>query len=350
MRKLVGLMKGCPFLIVSGAIIGFLLLGIASPPVGWAAPEKTKIKITHAVTSLAFIQSYIAQTQGFFKDEGFEEVELITTRGGGPDVQAVLAGDAEFTVNDGLQILPAVAKGKKLMCVLATQDRVIINVTMYAGTAKRLRLTEKTPYAKKAAALRGLKIGITRPGAMTWQLARFTVAKAGMDPDKDAEIVGLGGGAAVAAGLEQGSVDVIYISVPLGEKVVARGKGMTFIDNARGEDPNLKTFFMEGVWVLPSFIKENPNTVSAAVRALKRASDWVLSNPPERVADALEPILGGLGKELLVSGVQKVVPAISKTGRYDNESLRTTQDVLVLNGYLKQRFKLNDLFTDRFLK
>lgn len=314
-----------------------------------AAPEVSKLVMTQAVTSLAFIQNYIAAELGFFADEGLD-VEVVVTRGGGPDVQAVLAGDAAFTVNDGAQILPAVARGQDLTCLMATLDRNIINVSMLKETAERLSVGPESPIEEKLAALAGLNIGITRPGSLTWQLARFNLNTAGLDPETGATIVGLGGGPAVAAGLENGDVDAIYISVPLGERVVHSGRAITLIDNAKGEDPNLPRFMMEGLWATPGFVAENPNTCHAMIRALSRASEFVLNQSVPEVSAALTNTFGALGEEVLAIGVEKVRAAVSRTRIFDQETLDHTQKVLMLNDALDAPFNIGTLFDSSFLE
>lgn len=313
-----------------------------------ATPEFKNIKITQAVPSLAFIQNYLAKELGYFADEGLN-VEVVITMGGGPDVQAVLAGDAAFTVNDGAQVLPALSKGLKLTCLMATMDRNVINVSMLKSVAEKLSVGPDSDIKSKLLALKGLKIGVTRPGSLTWQLARFNLANAGLNPDQDAQIVGLGGGAAVGAGLDKGIVDVIYISVPLGERVVMAGKAITLIDNAAGQDPSLPKFLMEGLWATPDFIGDNPNTVSACIRALKRATDFAIGNSAADVAKALKGPFGGLGMDLLTFGVERVKPAIARSYRFDQSVLDYTQDVLMVNGAIKTRTTIGQIFDGSYL-
>lgn len=323
--------------------------GLGLPRSARAAPEVSRLVMTQAVTSLAFIQNYIAAELGYFADEGLD-VEIVVTRGGGPDVQAVLAGDAAFTINDGAQILPAVAKGLPLTCLMATLDRNIINVSMLKDTAEQLSVGPESPIEDKLAALAGLNIGITRPGSLTWQLARFNLNTAGLDPETGATIVGLGGGPAVAAGLQNGDVDAIYISVPLGERVVHSGQAITLIDNANGEDPNLPNFMMEGLWAKPDFVAENPNTCRAVIRALSRASEFVLDENVGDVSAALTSTFGALGEEVLAIGVNKVKAAVSRSRVFDQTMLDHTQKVLLLNKALETPFEIDSLFDPRFLE
>jgi NitT/TauT family transport system substrate-binding protein len=335
-RRFLGMAAGSGLALVPGLRSAF------------AAPEVRKITITQAVPSLAFIQNYVAQSQGFFKDAGLE-VEIVVTQGGGNDVKAVLSGDAAFTANDGAQVIPAIVRGQRLTCVQALLNKNIVNVSMSVAAAKKLGVSAADPIAKRLALLKGLNIGVTQPGALTWQLARFNLVKAGFNPDRDATIVGLGGGPAVAAALEKGDVDVIYISVPIGERIVSGGKAITYIDNAKGDDPNLATFMMEGLWAQPGFIDKNPGTVRAMVTALQRASAFIVNSPIEKTVEALKPALGSMGEPLLKLGVEKVRPSVASTGRFTQRDLDVTQGVLLENKIIARKVTLQEVFTDRFL-
>ncbi|MZR31604.1 ABC transporter substrate-binding protein [Sneathiella litorea] len=314
----------------------------------FAASSLQKITVTQAVTSLAFIQNYLASELGYFKDEGLD-VEIVVTRGGGPDVQAVISGDAAFTVNDGAQVLPAVARGLDLKCIMATLDKNIINVSMVKETADRLNLTPESPIEQKLAALKGLKIGVTRPGSLTWQLARFNLLKAGLNPDTDATIVGVGGGPAVAAALDNKDVDVIYISVPLGERVVNSGNAITLIDNSNGQDPNLPSFMMEGLWATPEYMASNPETCKAMVSALSKASKFILENDAKTISEPLKPVFGALGDDVLQIGAGMVKAAVSSSGEFSQETLDVTQNVLTSNKSIERTMTLNEVFDGQFL-
>jgi len=327
---------------------GGALLGGANLRAQGAAQGGKAIRVTHAVTSLAYIQSYVAQYKGFFKENGLS-AELVDTGGGGPDVQLVLGGRAELTVNDGAQILPALLKDQKLVCVLSLLNRSIVNATMRKETAEQLGITASTPFAEKIKKLKGLRIGVTRPGALTWQQARSNLVAAGLNPDQDATVIGVGGAPALAAALEFGKVDVIYISMPVGEKLVQDGKAITFIDNARGEDPKLANFLMEGLWVTPDFIAKSPDVVASAVRAYSKASAFILSSRPEEIAEVVKPALGSLGDAVLVEGIRRVQPAVSKTGRIEAAELETTQALLRMNGFMERSVSLQEVFNGRFL-
>ena len=306
------------------------------------------IRVTQAVTSLSYIQGYVAREKGFFREEGLA-AELVDTGGGGPDVQLVLAGRAELTVNDGAQVFPALQQGQTLRCVLSLFDRSIVNATMRKETAERLAISPGTPFKEKLALLKHLRIGVTRPGALTWQQARYNLISGGLNPDRDAELIGVGSGPALAAALEFGKVDVIYISMPIGEKLVQDGKAITLVDNARGEDPNLPNFLMEGLWATPDYIKANREVVAAAVRAYAKASKFATTASVDEVLGAVRPALGSLGDAILLDAIKRVQPAISRSGRLVEADVDVTQRLLRMNGMLTASFTLADVFDPSFV-
>jgi NitT/TauT family transport system substrate-binding protein len=328
--------------VITGIGAALLSAGV-NPTIALGQGAAKPLRITHAVTSLAYMQSYIAQQNGYFKEAGFAP-QIIDTGGGGPDVQLVLGGRAELTVNDGAQILPALQQGQKLICVLGLLNRSIVNATISKAAAKKIGLTEATNFQQRIKLLKGLKIGVTRAGALTWQLARFNLVSAGLDPDKDAQVVAVGGPPALAAALDNGAIDVMYISMPIGEKLIQEGKASSFINNANGDDPKLSNFLMEGLWATPEYLAGNRDTVAAAVGAYKKASQFIRESAPEAVVASLKPALESLGDAVLLDSVKRLQPAVSATGKVTAEELDTTQAVLKQNGVLNKTFTLAEVF------
>ena len=85
------------------------------------------------------------------------------------------------------------------------------------------------------------------------------------------------------------------------------------------------------------------------VRALTRANQWALNGTPEQVADALKPSMTTIKPDLLLTGVQAVLPALSKDGRTSERSVQVTQDILEQAGILKKRVAYSDVVNNDFL-
>ena len=122
------------------------------------------------------------RANGYFTDENLA-VEVISTRGGGPDIKANLAGRVEFSIAAGTYQINAVKAGGKLIAVMSVLKRSIVNSAIRKDVAQRVGITENTPFMEKLKKLKGLTVGATRPGALTfnqgeyWQV-RFKVRSA----------------------------------------------------------------------------------------------------------------------------------------------------------------------------
>jgi NitT/TauT family transport system substrate-binding protein len=313
----------------------------------WAGAAE-KIKITTPVESLSASALYIARGQGLFAAEGLE-VEVVVTGGTGPDVQALLAGDSQFAYTPGTHLIEPVAKGQRVIGVMAGLHRLIINVALHKDVAQAKGITDRTPFEQKLKALNGMTLGPTRPGALTWQLADYLIKRAGYTPQKEVKVIAAGAGPVLLAALEHKKVDAIIMSSPIPETAVQRGHAIMFIDNVRGEDPNLSEFLMMSLVTRPDVAKERPETVQRTVRALVRANQWMLAKSPEEVRDALKGFLPKVDAQVLLQSIQGLRPAISPDGRISERSITATQDVLEAGGFLKERIPYSRLVSTEFL-
>lgn len=307
-----------------------------------------KVKLTMPVVALSMSPVYLAQARGYFADEGLD-VEMTSTGGGGPDIRALIAGEADFTFTTGDNVILAFQEGKRLLMVSSGLHRLFINWAMHKDAAKAKGITETTPLPQKLKALKGLTIGATNPGALTFHLATFVVRKAGYEPQKDVKIIAIGAGPSWIAALENRKVDVALTATPVPETAISRGFAIMFINNAKGEDSSIPEFLMENLITRPEVAEKNPDLVRRMVRALIKANKWALGSTPEQVAEALKPSLGKTDPAILIAGVKSVLPALSPDGRTSERSFKITQDILEQAGILKKRAGYSDIVTNDFL-
>ena len=291
---------------------------------------------------------FLAQNKGFFSDEKLE-VDVTSTNGGGPDIRALIAGDVDFSFTTGDNVILAQQEGKKLVMVMSGLNRLFINWAMHKEVAKSKGVTESMPLAEKIKALKGLTVGVTNPGALTAHLAAFVVRKAGYNPQQDVHIIPIGSGPTWLAALENRKVDVALTAPPVPDTAISRGYAILLINNAKGEDPSIAEFLMENLIARPDTVAKEGDMIRRMVRALTRANQWALQSKPEQVADALKPAMTTIQPDLLLAGVQAVLPALSKDGRISERSVQVTQDILEQAGILKKRITIADVATNDFL-
>jgi len=312
------------------------------------AQAPKKVKMTIPVIAHSMTPVFLAQNKGFFADEKLE-VDVTSTNGGGPDIRALIAGDVDFSFTTGDNVILAQQEGKKLVMVMSGLNKLFINWAMHKDVAKSKGVTESMPLAEKIKALKGLTVGVTNPGALTAHLAAFVVRKAGYNPQQDVHIIPIGSGPTWLAALENRKVDVALTAPPVPDTAISRGYAILLINNAKGEDPSIPEFLMENLIARPDMVAKEGDMIRRMVRALTRANQWALQNKPEQVADALKPSMTTIQPDLLLAGVQAVLPALSKDGRISERSVQATQDVLEQAGILKKRIAVADVATNDFL-
>ncbi len=328
------------------ALLLVFLSHLGAPPTSRA---QQRLTLTQPVDSLTFFQVYVGRTLGYFGDEGID-LEVVATAGGGPHLQAVLANRAQFTASPGTYQLNALKAGKRLVGVYDLLKRNIIGVVIHKEVAQKIGLSPTTPFADKLARLKGLTLGVTRPGALTYIMAEALIKRAGYVPNQDVRILAVGGGATIVPALQNRKVDLILISTPHPERAIIGGFGQWFINNALGEDPSLDPFMMSTLMVSPAYAEAHPDVVRKMVRALYRATQYIQKHPLDEVVRTVEPFFGDkLPPEILREAVRTVQAAVSSDGRMSPAAVRNTVRLMRGAGRLQQDFTLADVFTDRFL-
>lgn len=223
-------------------------------PAAKPKPEVSKIRLGLASPAIAFLPVYVADKLGYFKEEGLT-VELFTFSRGKDAVSAMIAGELDINSGGFSEPMDAQVAGQDIKAFYGTT-----NVIVYQWYGKK----EIT----KPDQLKGKKIAIAGLGGQTHMLTNFWLRKYGLDPAKDVQLVSAGGNRAPA--LISGQVDAALLSTP--DKFVAKRAGMTLLGDL---NDYLKGFPHDVYYAKQDFLKKNPETVRAFIRALNKASQKV---------------------------------------------------------------------------
>jgi NitT/TauT family transport system substrate-binding protein len=115
-------------------------------------------------------------------------------------------------------------------------------------------------------------LGVSSFGATADVVARMMFQKSGIDPEKDIKIIALGSDRARFSALKEGIVDVAVISPPAD----VEGKKMGFNVVARAYE--LFTFPFVGLGANAKKIKERPDEIKRAIKALVKANRYITAN------------------------------------------------------------------------
>jgi NitT/TauT family transport system substrate-binding protein len=258
---------------ISGTILGLLLLAGASPQ----AHALEVIKATQAVASFSFLPADYAQDAGYFKEEGLD-VQQIATKGGGPDMAALVSGNVNFNFGVGVYQINAIRAKRDLVTVLNMERRPSISVVISKAAAAKSGVKPDAPLKERAAALKGLRIGVTRPGSLTDKEIRRLMKLGGLK-EGDVKIVAIGSAKSMIAAIKLGQIDGFSISIPYDRLAVNQGLAVQWVDNPAGQDPAIDPFLMSSLVTTPTMVKEHPELVRKMVKALRHAIADIISKP-----------------------------------------------------------------------
>ncbi|UZE15542.1 ABC transporter substrate-binding protein [Pseudomonas sp. B21-054] len=250
------------------------------------AGEEKPLRVGY-VFAMANAPALIADKQGYYREEGLN-VDL-KALGDGPVIQqALAAGELDVAYVGTPPVYQWFSRG--------LQSRILAKVN-YGQAA--VIVDAKSPIT----ALEGLKgkklAGVKKGSGMDVLLRGYVLKeKAGLDPDKDLDIIDMPPGNMNAA-LERGIVDAAFSWEPFVSQSVLRGSSRILLDVNQA----LPQYPWYVVIALPKTLQERPDDVVKLLRAHRRAIAFLNEHPAESnrlIAEAfkLEAVQGADGKTI----------------------------------------------------
>src|SRR5215471_5437438 len=188
-------------------LVATLTLCLTSIP-AWAQ-SRTKLNVIYPAISGINAPLWYAAEQNFFQKYGID-AELIYIPSALQATRVVLAGDSPIAVSGGAPVVSAVLGGADLVFIGG-----VANVPAFYVMA--------LPEIKSVADLRGKTVGVTRFGSSTDFALRYLMQKNGFNPDKDVNILQLGGMPELAAALSKRLIVAAPLSAPTHIRARASG-------------------------------------------------------------------------------------------------------------------------------
>lgn len=281
-----------------------------------------KVRVTQSVASFDFMAADYARLNGLFAAEGLD-VEQIATRGGGPDLAALVSGDVEFNLSPGVNQINAIIGNRDVITIANIVNRSLIGVVISKEAAEKSGIKPDAPLAERAAALRGLKMGMTQPGALTDRQLQH-LARIGSLKEGDFQIISLGGAPSLVAAFERKQVDGYAIATPFDRIQVTKGAAVMWVDNARGDDPSIDPFMMTNVHTSKAYAQKNPEIVRSFVRALRRATQEIQDQPTEDVRKAVQAAFPNVTPEVMTLGIEALKKTLNPSGKVTEAMAKST--------------------------
>lgn len=281
-------------------LVGSTLLAAACAPPGPAAtaaptpvaatpaptptpkPPKDKVKLPTVVSYELNLPTLVAFAKDFFGEENIE-VEDFVIGSGGTTRAAVIAKEFDFGLFAFVHVPIARLAGSPWKAIAQTHDREIFSLVVRSQLKDRV----KTPKD-----LKGLKIGFTTPGAGAWAFAQIFAKQAGLVPEKDVELVSLGGDILTHfIALQTGRVDALSAWEPTTTRAIEQGVGYALIPIF---DPAVHKQVVGAekaaamlLVTREDVIAAKPDLARRMVNAHKKGLDFIRQNGAEAIADVV---------------------------------------------------------------
>ncbi|MDF2115203.1 ABC transporter substrate-binding protein [Roseiarcaceae bacterium H3SJ34-1] len=259
------------------AISAILASVIWQAGAGLAARE---FKLKYGIASVSFVYAplYIAEDQGFFKQEGVN-IEAIQLGGSSPAASATISGSVNFYVGLPQTAALAIAKGEKLSTFAVIAKQYGSDIVVSKEVADRLHLVPTMPVEERLNALKGLKVASWSPGGSPDMLIRFIAAKKHWTPEKDLTILPIGPSGPMLAALENKRIDAFAFSAPTSLQAVERNEAFLLFSGAKGEWAPLANEPYMCLIGNTDWLAKDPDAAAAVYRGLVKAMDFMRKNP-----------------------------------------------------------------------
>ena len=257
----------------AGSVLATGLVGRSLAQTAGSEPLRSA-KLLSSDPTLTTSVVLVMQVRKFDRAHGLN-VDVATVGGASSlMIEAVSSGSAEFGNPGTLTALQAIRQGAKIKIIGSIANNqltaVINNVTM-----KKLGVTPTAPIEERMRVLKGLTIGTNPLGSSYYQMTRNYLRQYGLDPDKDARVVGVGDTSALLTGLVQGRFDVIMTASGIVEQAIALDSGTMWFSCARGDIPGAREAIVSVVVARTDFVEKRAADVDAFRAALGDALDLI---------------------------------------------------------------------------
>jgi ABC-type nitrate/sulfonate/bicarbonate transport system substrate-binding protein len=333
---------------MAAAVFG-LAVGLGPTP-GHTQNQAQDIEVLIALpaATLTFSSAFIAEDAGFYKKEGLKVSHRTIVGVGAPN--AVIAGAADFTIGTGPVFLRAAAAGQRLLAIANLVDRPLVELVLRRDVADAAGITDKTPLAERARALKGKTIGIQGVGSIVHAWERLVVHRGGLDIEKDVRIAPMDP-PGMLAGLQTKALDGFATSLPFTTEAVVKGNAVMLASGA-SDAPDLLPFAYGLVYTRPDMCAKEREKCVRVVRALAAANRLILEKPDEAL-DILKKRFDKMDQQVLAAAWQTVSKAHAKDLRVTVPGLDHSQKVSIEAKLLEAKNELKSfdgLYTDEFVR
>jgi NitT/TauT family transport system substrate-binding protein len=325
--------------VVQGGLAALGSLSIGAPlPLRAQGKAPVKIRYNEVVRSILYAPAYVALTNGWFKDAGFD-VTLTTANGGDKSAAALLSNSADIALigpETSIYVQNSDSPTKiPIFCALTATDGF-----MLVGREK----VDKFDWSM----LKGKEILGFRPGSTPILFFEAAMRKNGIDPLKDVKLNNnVAIPARVGSWLAGQNQFAIFIE-PDASQLEMDGKAHFLASIGQTVGPADYTTFM----ATDKYIKDNPAIIQTWTDTIYKAQKWTASQPVAEVAEALAPFFQGINPKALTAAAERYrkLKIWKSSPKIEPKAIEKFEDILVEGNVLDKakRVKFETLVLTQF--
>jgi NitT/TauT family transport system substrate-binding protein len=315
------------------------IAAVSSPAVVLAQTKPpTKIRYNEVVRSLLYAPFYVAMSNGYFKDAGFD-IELSTGNGGDKTMAALLSGSADIALI-GPETTIYVANSDS-----STKARIFCGLTATDG----FMLVGRTkPDKFEWGLLKGQDVIGFRPGSTPILFFEEAMRMNGVNPDTDVKLANnIATPARVGAWLAGQGQYGIFVE-PDASQLELDGKGFVLASIGATVGFADYTAFM----ATDKYLADNAAIVQGWTDAIYRAQKWTAAASPSDILQAVAPFFPAVNPQALTNAATRyqTLKMWKSSPVIEPAAISKFEDILVDGHVLDadKRVKFEDLVRTEF--
>jgi NitT/TauT family transport system substrate-binding protein len=288
------------------------------------------IRIGSAGLSGELLPLWIAQDRGLFKKHGLD-TEVITIQGGPLTVQALLGGSVRFHAGGTSSPMEAKGRGADVLTIAVFIDSLPYTLV-------------SSPSIKSPEQLKGKRFAISRLGSVSDLSLRLALRNMGINPEKEAVILGIGDQTSRFTALRTGAVDATVISPPL--TVTARKLGLNLLSSF--QDAGI-VWAYNSIDTTQEFAQKNRDVVMNFLRAFVESIAYIHKNKEQSLA-TLAHWMRLDDREALEETYDYLLKILPKKPYASDKGIQAVIDALAIRNTAAKKAKPQDFYDMSYLK
>jgi NitT/TauT family transport system substrate-binding protein len=300
-----------------------------------------KLIISEPQHQIGYLPLYVAQTEGYFAEEGLE-VEMLQASGSANNT-LVVSGEVWGRMGGPEVIAYADAGGNNpepLVAVVNCVNRGNVYLCARKGLAPA-----GTDMSSLKAFLQGKKYAASRYGSTPNLLTRYILIKAGLDPAKDVTLLEPDDPTVTLTLIQQGQADIGIATEPIVNNGIQSGTW----EEPFYKFPGLGDYAYSVITVRKSTIAKDPETVQKFVNGMIKALKAV--NDRDFALAAAKKEFPTLSEQILGAALTRVIDdkVWSENGFITKQALDQDMDVVLTTGLFTGTYDYNKMVDMSFV-